>query len=303
MPTVEALFGTKARLLKAAIDVAIAGDDEPVAVLDRPWAHAARDASGLDEFLSLVADALADAQRRSAGLVLAVFEGSARDADLAALADQMVAQRSATASWIVRGMERFAPFRPGCDVDEAVDVMWLLMDPAVFVRLTRVRGWSVSRYRRWVADSAARLLLEGHLSMQKNRSMPDAAVIPVLIYPDVREAVAWLTDAFGFSERLRIGENHRSQLSFPDGGALIVGDVRGDRRPPRSGEVTHSVVVRVPDARSHCSRARSRGARILMEPTDFEYGERQYEAEDPFGHRWTFSQTLADMDPAEWMKP
>lgn len=303
VPTVEALFGTKARLLKAAIDVAIAGDDEPVAVLDRPWAHAAWDAASVAEFLSVVAGVLADAQRRSAGLVLAVFEGSARDADLAALADQMVTQRLVTAEWIVRGMTRFSALRPGCDLGEAVDVMWLLMDPAVFIRLTRVRGWSVSRYRRWIADSAALLLLEGHLPMQKNRSMPDAVVIPVLIYPDVREAVAWLTDAFGFSERLRIGESHRSQLSFPGGGALIVGDVRRDRRPPRPGEVTHSVVVRIADARAHCSRARSRGARILMEPTDFEYGERQYEAEDPFGHQWTFSQTLADMDPAEWMRP
>jgi uncharacterized glyoxalase superfamily protein PhnB len=137
--------------------------------------------------------------------------------------------------------------------------------------------------------------------MKRNRSIPDAVVIPVLIYPDVREAVAWLTDAFGFAERLRIGENHRSQLSFGDGGALIVGDVRGDRRPPRPGEVTHSVTVRVKDARAHCERARAHGARILMEPTDHEHGERQYNAEDPFGHQWTFSETLADVAPSEWM--
>jgi hypothetical protein len=37
-----------------------------------------------------------------------------------------------------------------------------------------------------------------------------------------------------------------------------------------------------------------------MEPTDFEYGERQYTAEDPFGHRWTFSQTLRDVAPEDW---
>jgi uncharacterized glyoxalase superfamily protein PhnB len=41
-------------------------------------------------------------------------------------------------------------------------------------------------------------------------------------------------------------------------------------------------------------------ARILMEPTDFEYGERQYEAEDPFGHRWTFTETLTDVAPEKW---
>jgi len=136
--------------------------------------------------------------------------------------------------------------------------------------------------------------------MKANRSIPSAIVIPVLVYPDVREAVRWLGEAIGFEERLQIGENHRSQLKFGDGGALIVADVHGDQRPPRPGEITHSVVVRVDDARAHCERARSHGARIVMEPTDWEYGERQYAAEDPAGHRWTFSETLEDVDPADW---
>jgi uncharacterized glyoxalase superfamily protein PhnB len=135
--------------------------------------------------------------------------------------------------------------------------------------------------------------------MKVNRSIPASTVIPVLIYPDVREAVAWLSGAFGFVERVRIGENHRAQLRFGDG-AVIVGDVRGDRHPPRAGEVTHSVMVRVDDVSKHCERARAYGARILMEPTDFEYGERQYTAEDPAGHQWTFSETRADVAPEEW---
>lgn len=135
--------------------------------------------------------------------------------------------------------------------------------------------------------------------MRPNRSIPASTVIPVLVYPDVRAAVAWLSAAFGFAERLQIGENHRSQLSVGDG-AVIVADVHGDRRPPSPGEVTHSVTVRVEDARAHCERARERGARILMEPTDFEYGERQYSAEDPAGHQWTFSETLADVAPEAW---
>src|SRR4051812_8941931 len=129
--------------------------------------------------------------------------------------------------------------------------------------------------------------------------MPSATVIPVLVYPDVREAVAWLTAAFGFAERVQIGENHRAQMRFGDGG-LIVADVRREQRPPRAGEITHAVVVRVDDARAHCERARAHGAEIVMEPTDFEYGERQYEANDFAGHRWTFSETLADVVPEEW---
>lgn len=135
--------------------------------------------------------------------------------------------------------------------------------------------------------------------MKPNRSIPPATVIPVLIYPDVRRVVGWLGAAFGFTERVRIGEDHRSQLSFGEG-AIIVGDVRKERRPPRPGEITHSVMVRVDDADAHYERARAHGARILMEPTDFEYGERQYTAEDPAGHQWTFSETLADVAPEEW---
>jgi uncharacterized glyoxalase superfamily protein PhnB len=135
--------------------------------------------------------------------------------------------------------------------------------------------------------------------LKPNRSIPAATVIPVLIYADVREAVAWLGRAFGFQERVRIGEGHRSQLSVGDG-AVIVGDAGGDRRRPRAGEVTHSVIVRVEDVHAHCQHARAHGASILMEPTDFEFGERQYTAEDPGGHRWTFSQTLADVAPEEW---
>jgi uncharacterized glyoxalase superfamily protein PhnB len=135
--------------------------------------------------------------------------------------------------------------------------------------------------------------------MRPNRSIPSDTVIPVLVYPDVREAVEWLTNAFGFEERLQIGENHRSQMRFGDG-AVIVADVRRDQKPPRTGEVTHLVMVRIDDARAHCERAREHGGRILMEPTDFEYGERQYTVEDPAGHRWTFSETLDDVHPETW---
>ncbi len=169
VPTVEALFGTKARLLKAAIDVAIAGDDEPAPVLDRPWADEAGKAGSLGEFLSLVAGTLVAAQQRSAGLVMAVFEGSGRDAELQGLREQMVTQREATAAWIVRGMSRLAPLRPGLSIDEAVDVAWLLMDPAVFIRLTRQRRWDAGRYRRWIADALARLIITDTLTDQDQR--------------------------------------------------------------------------------------------------------------------------------------
>jgi uncharacterized glyoxalase superfamily protein PhnB len=139
------------------------------------------------------------------------------------------------------------------------------------------------------------------MALRPNRSIPQAAVIPVLVYPDVRAAVAWLERAFGFAERVQIGEGHRSQLTVgDDGGAVIVGDVHGQRRPPRDGEVTHSVIVRVNEVDEHCRWAREQGARILGGPEDFPFGERQYTAEDLAGHQWTFSQTLADVAPEQW---
>lgn len=135
--------------------------------------------------------------------------------------------------------------------------------------------------------------------MRSNRSIPPAPVIPVLTYPDVRAAVAWLTDTFGFAERVRIGEAHRSQMNAGEG-AVIVADEYGARQAPAGDGVTHGVMVRVEDVDEHCARARSHGARIVSEPTDYPYGERQYTVADLAGHQWTFSQTLRDAAPEEW---
>jgi AcrR family transcriptional regulator len=157
-PLVEATFQAKPRLLKAAIDVAIAGDDEPVAMLDREWTRLAGAARSADEFLRVVAGVLGSAQGRSAGLVLAALEGSARSADLAEITDQLVRQRLGTAAWLVENLGRYAPQPAGLTETEATDTLWVLMDPAVFDRLTRQRGWSVRRYQEWFARSAARLL-------------------------------------------------------------------------------------------------------------------------------------------------
>jgi uncharacterized glyoxalase superfamily protein PhnB len=124
-----------------------------------------------------------------------------------------------------------------------------------------------------------------------NRSVPPATVIPVLAYADVGEASEWLCKAFGFEVRLRIGD-HRAQLVAGDG-ALIVTE-------PDESLGASRVHVRVEDADAHHERAASHGAAILSPPTDYPYGERQYSAEDPGGHRWTFSQSIADVNPASW---
>jgi uncharacterized glyoxalase superfamily protein PhnB len=125
--------------------------------------------------------------------------------------------------------------------------------------------------------------------------MPAAAIIPVLEYPDVPAAVKWLEEAFGFEVRLRIGA-HRAQLQF-GGGAIVVSESNSPDAAPGSG---HSVMVRVETIDAHLSRARPHGAEIVQNLENLPYGERQYTCLDPAGHRWTFSEAIANVDPAEW---
>jgi hypothetical protein len=103
--------------------------------------------------------------------------------------------------------------------------------------------------------------------MKTNRSMPASVVIPVLAYANVREAVDWLCRAFGFVERLRI-RDHQAQLSFGSGAVVIA----GQQEALPQGGFSHAVMVRVADIDSHSID----------------------------GHLWTFSETIADVDPDLW---
>lgn len=159
VPTVELLFGTKAAVLKAAIDVAIAGDDEEVPVLERQWTVRAEQLVDAGEFLALAAAVITPAQQRSAGLVLAVLEAAPLDDDLARLAAQLIDQRLTTARWAVAMLSTKAALRPELTPSTAADTLWMLMDPAVFDRLVRQRHWSPEQYQTWFAESARRLLV------------------------------------------------------------------------------------------------------------------------------------------------
>jgi uncharacterized glyoxalase superfamily protein PhnB len=133
--------------------------------------------------------------------------------------------------------------------------------------------------------------------MLENRSIQHATVIPVLAYPDVNHAADWLCAAFGFRVRLRIG-THRVQLHAGEG-ALTLRELRENEAEGALG-LGHSVTIRVEDVDGHCKRAKDAGARITLEPVTQPYGERQYNVEDLAGHSWTFSQSVADVDPREW---
>jgi PhnB protein len=127
-----------------------------------------------------------------------------------------------------------------------------------------------------------------------NRTMPSCTIIPELVYEDVTEASRWLCHVFGLAERWHAGD-HRAQLSLGDSTIAIT-----EPGTSRALDGRVSLVIRVDDAADHCRRARERGATIVAEPQDYPYGERQYTAEDLGGHRWCFSQSVADVAPEDW---
>lgn len=140
--------------------------------------------------------------------------------------------------------------------------------------------------------------------MKSNRAIPPVSVVPVLVYPDVRAAVHWLTEVFGFVERTRIGEDHRSQMSIGSDGAVIVADIGGARVAPTAGAVTQLVRVRVQDAGTYhaliSARIEGRGGRVLGPPEDEIFGERHFVVDDLAGHRWEFAESIRDVAPEEF---
>jgi uncharacterized glyoxalase superfamily protein PhnB len=137
--------------------------------------------------------------------------------------------------------------------------------------------------------------------LKKNRSAPNTAVIPVLYYPNVREAVEWLTTALPFTERLRNSDT-RCQLLHSNGAIVVTQPgVHADAAPStQQSPAAHSITLRVTAIDELFGRAKAAGARVLAEPADHMYGERQCSFLDPWGHPWTLSETIFDSDPADW---
>jgi AcrR family transcriptional regulator len=157
--TVYKVFGTKTRLAKAVFDVAMAGDDEPAVMLDRPLlarAHAEPDAH---RKLHLYGDFLAEVAPRHVPIQLVIRDAAATDPEAKVVWAELQAER-------LRGMTRFARalhsdghLRPGISTSQARDVLWTYNSAEVFQLLVIERGWSPRRYGRWVADALTAALL------------------------------------------------------------------------------------------------------------------------------------------------
>jgi uncharacterized glyoxalase superfamily protein PhnB len=130
--------------------------------------------------------------------------------------------------------------------------------------------------------------------------------IPMLSYEDGPAAIEFLSNAFGFTEKMRLqnadGSIGHAELELNEGIIMLATPTPEYRSPRHHREecahankwsqvpyIIDGVYAQVPDVDAHFIRAREAGARILSEPQDQPHGERIYRAEDLEGHRWMFA--------------
>jgi len=119
--------------------------------------------------------------------------------------------------------------------------------------------------------------------------MNKATVFPTLSYDDASAAIEFLVTAFGF-ERHAVyggeqGEIHHAELRLGNG-LVMLGSARPDMQASRGR--CGGIYVVVDDADAHAQHARAAGAELTREPTDTDYGSREYSARDPEGNVWHF---------------
>ena len=157
--TVFTSVGGKTEALKLAIDWAIAGDDEPVPMLERPHIKAMQHEPDARRILASYARHVRQTAARTAPLHQVVQAAAGLDTDIRALAENSRAQR-------IRGMRAMAQtladrgaLKPGLAPSEAADILWLLNDPSVYHRLVIEQKWDPDRYQDWLADALISLLI------------------------------------------------------------------------------------------------------------------------------------------------
>jgi AcrR family transcriptional regulator len=162
-PTVAAAFGSKPALLRQVLDEALAGDDEPVPVAQRPWFAPVWEASSPQTVLDAYADVCTLIGRRAARMFEVVRRAAGESTELAELWSTLTRNRRAGAEMVVRRARETGPLRPDLHPDQAVDALWVLNDPALYGALVLERGWSEADHRRWLATQMRSALLQrGH---------------------------------------------------------------------------------------------------------------------------------------------
>lgn len=169
-------------------------------------------------------------------------------------------------------------------------------EPLDDIELLRKLRHDADLDRSVLAEQRRRLMAA--IEEQGVGAIPDGVqrIIPHLIYEDVAGAIDWLTRAFGFVERsegrMLESDGTIGHAEMQVGDALIMlgpPSVHGDS--PARG-VSTMLSVCVGDVDRHCERAQAAGATIVLEPENQPWGDRRYQARDPAGHMWHFTQSL-----------
>jgi AcrR family transcriptional regulator len=159
--TVFTAVGGKLDLLKVALDWAVAGDDRPVAVADRDEMRQAMADDDAAAVLRGCAREMVAITDRAAGLAQALEVAAGTDPAARELVAQGRRYRLDDARMVVDRVRDLGALTSDLTYDEAVDLVWLAIDPALFDRLVVVRGWSTSRFAEWLGDNLCRQLLRG----------------------------------------------------------------------------------------------------------------------------------------------
>jgi AcrR family transcriptional regulator len=145
-------FGTKAALLSEILDVAVAGDDEPVPTLERPAALAALAEPDPRRQLRAQVRLAREIYERVAPVLQVVAGAASADPDIAELWEINNAQRATAQERLITALAAKTPLREGLDVATAIDITLALQTPEMYQYLTGRRGWSPHRWERWTAD-------------------------------------------------------------------------------------------------------------------------------------------------------
>ena len=157
--TIYRLFDSKIGILKAVLDVSIAGDDEAVAMLDRPHVRALLADPDPHSQLTRFAALLRELMARVAPVHRLLADAARSDPDAAALLAGIARQRQEGQQRVARSLARRRALRPGLRERDAADVIYALASPEVYSLLVFDRGWSGERYEEWVSATLKGQLL------------------------------------------------------------------------------------------------------------------------------------------------
>lgn len=151
--TVYSVFGTKAAILSAVFDVAVAGDDEPVPVAERPFVQAVKNASDPEEKAAIFARHLRESAARTAGVLNVIDSAAATDPEIAALWRTIRDQGRRGMIMAAGAFQEQGVLRHGLSVTRAADILWLYIGPWAYRVLVTERGWTLDEYETWLAGT------------------------------------------------------------------------------------------------------------------------------------------------------